>query len=90
MSTLSELFAPGLVPANYRGRLDEATLKKMAAELKIDSLRYLDVQDLGPSIGCDNDTLCLGCVTAKHPTPWGRKLMRQARKEPEKIGRMYG
>lgn len=90
MSTLNELFAPDLVPPRYRGTLDEETLKKMAAELKIDSLRYLDVNDLGPSIGCDNDTLCLGCVTAKHPTPWGRKLMRQARKEPAKIGRMYG
>jgi amidophosphoribosyltransferase len=89
MSTLGELFAPPFLPSRYNGKLDEKTLKKMADELEVDSLRYLDVKDLGPSIGCGNDTLCLGCVTGKHPTPWGRKLMKQAQKEPEENGRTY-
>jgi glutamine phosphoribosylpyrophosphate amidotransferase len=90
MSTLSELFAPAHVPARYNGTPDEKTLKKMAADLEVDSIRYLNVSDLGPSIGCDSDTLCLGCVTGKHPTPWGKKLMSEARKHPDTVGRLYG
>ena len=90
MSTLDELFAPPHMPQNYKGILDAKTLTKMAANLEVDSLRYLDVRDLGPSIGCDSETLCLGCVTGKHPTFWGKKLMREARKNPGTIGRMYG
>ncbi|MBT3604846.1 MAG: amidophosphoribosyltransferase [Candidatus Latescibacteria bacterium] len=90
MSTLNELFAPKHIPARYNGTLDEKTLKKMADDLEVDSLRYLNVSDLGPSLNCDNDTLCLGCVTGKHPTTWGKKLMREARKHPDAIGRMYG
>jgi len=90
MSTLSELFAPEHIPPRYKGNPDEKTLQKMADDLEVDSLRYLNVSDLGPSIGCDNDTLCLGCVTGKHPTTWGKKLMREAKKHPETVGRMYG
>ena len=62
----------------------------MAIELAVDSLKYLSVPDLGPSIGCDTTTLCTGCVTGKYPTPWGNRLMRIARKNPETIRRLYG
>ena len=90
MSTLSELFAPEHVPARYQGIPSQQTLQKMAQELNIDSLHYLTVPDLGPSIGCDTKTLCLGCVTGKYPTAWGNRLMREAKKHPETVGRLYG
>ncbi len=90
MTTLDELFAPEHVPVRYRGMPSVQTLKKMAIDLDVDSLRYLDVPDLGSSIGCETDTLCLGCVTGKYPTTWGNRLMREARKNPETVGRLYG
>ena len=89
MSTLDELFAPEHVPLRYRGLPSEQTLKKMAIELDVDSLKYLDVSDLGTSIGCGTDTLCLGCVTGKYPTTWGNRLMREAREHPEAVDRPY-
>jgi amidophosphoribosyltransferase len=78
MSTLGELFAPERVPEDYDGTPDEATLRSMADELGIDSLRYLPVPELGPSIGVQQDSLCLGCVTGDYPTPCGNALMDQA------------
>ena len=90
MSTLDELFAPEHVPVRYRGLPSEQTQKKMALELDVDSLKYLDVSDLGTSIGCETDTLCLGCVTGKYPTTWGNRLMREARQHPEAVDRLYG
>ena len=62
----------------------------MAIDLDVDSLKYLDVPDLGSSIGCETDTLCLGCVTGKYPTTWGNRLIREARKNPDTVGRLYG
>lgn len=90
MTTLRELFAPEHMPARYRGVPSEQTQKKMAIELDVDSLKYLAVPDLGNSIGCETTTLCTGCVTGKYPTPWGNRLMRAARQNPETIGRLYG
>ncbi len=78
MSTLGELFAPKYVPEDYAGRPDEATLARMAEELEVDSLRYLAVDDLGPCIGVDADSLCLGCVTGRYPTANGNALMEEA------------
>ena len=80
MSTVDELFAPKHVTTQYRGNPSPDTLKKMAATLGVDSLRYLPVEELGPTIGVETHSLCLGCVTGKYPTKWGNKLMRRARK----------
>ncbi len=80
MSSLSELFAPRFTGDGCAGTVPEPVLREMAAELGIDSLRYLDVASLGPCIGCANDTLCLGCVTGRYPTPWGERLMETARR----------
>ena len=90
MTTLKELFAPEHMPARYRGIPSDHTFKKMAIELHVDSLKYLSVPDLGPSIGCDTTTLCTGCVTGKYPTSWGNRLLRAARKNPETVDRLYG
>jgi len=91
MSTLGELYAPKFVGRNYRGKLPAAVAAKMAADLGVDSLRYLPVSDLADCIQIDPDHLCLGCVTGKYPTPWGNRLMRKAREAMKqgKTGRTY-
>ena len=52
----------------------------MARRLGVSSLRYLPVSELSKGIGCEEDSLCLGCVTGKYPTTWGKRLMTKARK----------
>jgi amidophosphoribosyltransferase len=88
MSTLDELFAPKLVRRGYDGVPTPATLKRMAGELGLDSLRYLTVPDLGRCLEIDNTHLCLGCVTGKYPTPWGNRLIAKARRG-RNAGRTY-
>jgi amidophosphoribosyltransferase len=91
MSTVGELFAPDFVNGRYQGNPTPGALKKMAAALKVDSLRYLPVKQLGPTIGVEGDSLCLGCVTGKYPTKWGNKLMRRAKNNAKngRDGRTY-
>jgi amidophosphoribosyltransferase len=78
MSTLGELFAPQYFGRGYEGVPDQDALDRMAAELGVDSLRYLPVPKLGPCIGIDQKSLCTGCVTGKYPSECGRRLIRQA------------
>lgn len=80
MSTLDELFAVDYLPARRSGKLTSRALANMAADLEVDSLRYLPVDELGTVIGCEQESLCLGCVTGKYPTPWGNRLLRMARR----------
>ncbi len=80
MSTLGELFAAAYLPGGRRGRLSARVLAEMAADLGVDSLRYLPVADLGAVIGCPQASLCTGCVTGRYPTPWGNRLLRLARR----------
>jgi amidophosphoribosyltransferase len=91
MSTVGELFAPDFVNGRYQGNPTPGALKKMAAALKVDSLRYLPVKQLGPTIGVEADSLCLGCVTGKYPTKWGNKLMHRAKNNAKngRDGRTY-
>ena len=84
MSTLDELFAPSFVPRRYDGEPSEDVMSKMAESLSVDSLRYLSVSDLGPCLRIDGEKLCTGCVTGRHPTRWGKKLMARARR---RVGR---
>ncbi len=79
MSTLDELFAPQFLEPRYRGRPSTATLNRMEQALQVDSLRYLPVDDLSTVIGCERESLCLGCVTGRYPTAWGNRLVRRAR-----------
>jgi glutamine phosphoribosylpyrophosphate amidotransferase len=60
MSTVGELFAPGFINGRHRGRIKGETFEKMAKALGVDSLRYLDVEDLAETIGCGEEELCLG------------------------------
>ncbi len=92
MSTLEELFAEPYLRGRRPGAPGAHALERMATELGVDSLRYLPVHELGQVIGCEQDSLCLGCVTAHYPTPWGNRLMRLARRNRARgIGsRTYG
>jgi len=78
MSTLKELFAPRYVRNAYNGNPDAKMLQRMAHSLGVDSLRYLPARDLGQSLGVDQNSLCLGCVTQKYPTRWGGRLYKLA------------
>jgi amidophosphoribosyltransferase len=90
MSTFKELFAPRYVRAGYDGNPTRAMLARMARDIGVNSLRYLNVDDLGPCIRIDGRRICTGCVTGKQPTPMGRKLMAQARKNKSGgAGRTY-
>ena len=92
MSTLGELFAPKFLKGKrYNGKLDDATREKMAKALGLDSLRYLDVDELGPALQMPQKTLCTGCVTGRYPSPCGNKLMLAARRNHKKgkTGRTY-
>ena len=92
MSTLEELFATDYVQTGNAGKLSRGALAKMATDLGVDSLRYLPVDELGAVIGCEQESLCLGCVTGKYPTLWGNKLLRTARRNRAKgiTSRTYG
>jgi amidophosphoribosyltransferase len=79
MSTLGELFAPRFINGSYRGKLSPAAAARMAKALGVDSLRYLDVDDVGLCIQKDQAELCLACVSGKYPTSWGNRLIRRAR-----------
>lgn len=81
MSTLGELFAPQFVNGRYKGNPSVEVQAKMAKTLKVDSLRYLGTDDLGPCLQLDGGDLCTGCVTGKYPSRWGNKLMARARRK---------
>jgi len=91
MSTLGELFAPPYFGRDYDGVPDQDALDKMVRELGVDSLRYLPTTQLGPCLGVEPDSICTGCVTGKYPSPCGRRLIGQARKNYKsgRTGRTY-
>ena len=87
MSTLGELFAPSYAGRGYDGAPSAEMLGQMAKKLKVDSLRYLEVGDLAPCLGVENNSLCLGCVTGKYPTACGNQLYRSAKRNLGKKGK---
>jgi len=80
MSTLGELFARPFVGRGYTGTLSDEQRTRMADALKVNSLRYLNVDDVGPCLDVAQDSLCLGCVTGKYPSQGGNRLMRSAKR----------
>jgi amidophosphoribosyltransferase len=88
MSRLGELFARRFVPSGYDGNPSAALQARMGRALQVDSLRYLGARDMGPCLGIDGRRLCTGCITGRHPTPYGRKLMKLVR-QGRKRGRTY-
>jgi len=90
MSTFEELFAPRYAPPGYKGSPTPQMLAKMARVLGVNSLRYLEVDDLGPCIQIEGRKICTGCVTGRPPTPMGKVLIEQARKSKTgSSGRTY-
>lgn len=69
LSTVAELFAAQFDDPNSSH--DQA---KMAQTLDVDSLRYLQIEDVAKSIATESNTLCTGCVTGFYPTETGNKL----------------
>ncbi len=91
MSTLGELFAPSYLTKGYtREDLDRVSIE-MAERLGADSLRYLPVQDIAPSIGMQHEHLCTACVTASYPSPAGERIYQHecARACDGRVGRAY-
>jgi len=80
MSTLGELFAQRFAARGYDGNPTDEMLAAMAEDLGLTSLRYLGVRDLGSCLQVDGRRLCTGCVTGRHPTKAGRRLMAEARR----------
>jgi amidophosphoribosyltransferase len=79
MSTLTELFAASYIGHDAALEPDRETLDRMAAAVGADSLRYLPVSSLGKTIGVDQETLCLGCVSGRYPTQAGQALLACAK-----------
>jgi len=90
MSTVSELFAPRYVKRrpSAEGGLPAATAARMAKALGADSLRYSPVAAVPRAVGLPADQLCMACITASYPTPWGGRLHREAKRraDPGKNG----
>lgn len=73
----SELFARLYSDPIQGGVLPEAVLIEMANSLGVASIKFLPVESLIHSIGCDVRNLCMACINGKYPTPSGQKLAEQ-------------
>lgn len=91
MSTLSELFAPAWLSKGYSADDLQRVSLDMADQLGADSLRYLPVADVAPSIGLPHGDLCSACVTAVYPSPAGESIYQQERADGQdrSDGRSY-
>jgi len=72
MPTLQELFARKFLrnqenPTHF----SKKALDAMAKDIGAHTLRYLSVKNLTDAIQMDTSQLCLACVNADYPTPWG-------------------
>ncbi len=74
MSTLGELFAPAWLSKGYTQQDIDRVSRDMAAQLRADSLRYLQVAEVAPSIGLAHDHLCSACVTGDYPSAAGTRI----------------
>ena len=78
MSTAAELYAHRFVPEPIEGRLPDEIHARMAADMGADSLSYMPIESVARCLGFERDDLCMACVDAKYPTPWGRRLYEEA------------
>jgi len=79
--------------------IDLPTFKELAAvqhsveEIRgmigADSLVYQKLGDLVAAIGMPREELCLGCLTESYPTPLGKKLRLQLKKDDGGKGRVW-
>ncbi|RMD74597.1 MAG: amidophosphoribosyltransferase [Lentisphaerae bacterium] len=77
MSTISELFAPPYFDPQTQ-EVPPEMFPRMAAQLNVDSLRYLTCNQLFDAIDDTPDSICRGCIQRIYPTPWGHKLFSLA------------
>ena len=75
MSTISELFAPGMMQGSVITPEEE---QQMADQIGADSLRYLPVEAVAQCVGLPRENLCQACVDTIYPTPAGEELFRKA------------
>jgi len=83
MSTLGELFAPHYLSKDYTPEDLEQASQEMADRLGADSLRYLPVESVGPSIGLPHESLCTACVTTQYPTETGSRIYADEISRPD-------
>ena len=81
MSTISELFAPKFLSAGEMPNREQ--LDRMAAELGLDSLRYLPLNQVANCIGVPENTLCMGCLNGQYPSPCATQLYQLAKEHKE-------
>ncbi len=74
--TSQELFATKF-PLTEQGDFSKETLAKMAHVLGADSLRFLSIDSLTKAIGHRKHNVCLACLNAEYPTPFGLKNYQQ-------------
>jgi amidophosphoribosyltransferase len=79
MSTLGELFAPAWLTKGYTPQDLDRVSREMATQLEADSLRYLSVADVAPSIGLPQEHLCTACVSANYPSTAGERIYQAER-----------
>ncbi|MEP3479938.1 MAG: phosphoribosyltransferase family protein, partial [Fuerstiella sp.] len=75
MSTIDELFAPGIMAGAEVTAEEE---QKMADIIGADSLRYLPVDSISRCVGLPRENLCQACVDTEYPTPVGKILYANA------------
>ncbi|MBT3345578.1 MAG: amidophosphoribosyltransferase [Gemmatimonadetes bacterium] len=90
MSTLGELFAPHYLEKGYTPADLAQASQEMADRLGADSLRYLPVEDVAPSIGLPHGSLCTACVTADYPTSTGARIYAEEKARDLNLTNMRG
>ncbi|VVB99693.1 Glutamine--fructose-6-phosphate aminotransferase [isomerizing] [uncultured archaeon] len=85
MSTIGELVANRLSSKAELERasfedMEESVVDKIAKEIGVDSLHYMDLEGLVKCIGIENGRkdLCMACLTGVYPTEYGQKLRVKA------------
>jgi amidophosphoribosyltransferase len=67
----------------------EHSVDEICKLIGADSLAYQKIEELVAAIGMPKEELCLGCLTEKYPTPLGKKLCVQLKKEDGGKGRVW-
>ena len=90
MSTVGELIAnrhsnPEQLQRTGWSDLDDDVIEKIAQEIGVDSLRYINLNGLEKAIGFENGRkdMCTACITGIYPTACGSALREKALKNYE-------
>jgi len=78
MSTISELLVPKYEGKPVSGDITKETCAKIAKDVGANSLIYQSIQGLIRSINIPKNNLCTACIIGNYPTPWGKKLFKEA------------